>query len=203
MMDLSIWTVVSATVGQLSGFPWRLLTRISDTVAPVSTSATSAVVLGRTFDEHLSNLHIVFSRLQEAGLQLQRTFDEHLSNLHIVFSRLQEAGLQLQPAKCQFAKQSIKYLGHVVSASGIQTDPEKVAAISQISPPKSVKDVRSFLGAASWYRKFVPNFARITAPLVQLLKKNQRWFWGPEQDAASQAVKDALCQNYRTLSTVA
>ncbi|KAK9717319.1 RNase H-like domain found in reverse transcriptase [Popillia japonica] len=162
MMDLSIWTVVSATVGQLSGFPWRLLKG---------------------------------------------------------YRRLQEAGLQLQPAKCQFAKQSIKYLGHVVSASGIQTDPEKVAAIShkylghvvsasgiqtdpekvaaisQISPPKSVKDVRSFLGAASWYRKFVPNFARITAPLVQLLKKNQRWFWGPEQDAAFQAVKDALRQS--------
>ncbi|KAK9675017.1 hypothetical protein QE152_g40706 [Popillia japonica] len=88
--------------------------------------------------------------LQNTWFRLDATF--FIPNKLIVWlsSRLQEAGLQLQPAKCQFAKQSIKYLGHVVSASGIQTDPEKVAAISQISPPKSVKDVRSFLGAASW-----------------------------------------------------
>lgn len=157
-----------------------------------SAGATFQRFLDSIIGPDLANIALVYL---DDVVVLGRTFDEHLSNLHIVFSRLQEAGLQLQPAKCQFAKQSIKYLGHVVSASGIQTDPEKVAAISQISPPKSVKDVRSFLGAASWYRKFVPNFARITAPLVQLVKKNQRWFWGPEQDAAFQAVKDALRQS--------
>lgn len=122
-------------------------------------------------------------------------FQTHLRNLRIVFNKLREAGLQLQPEKCHFAKTSIQYLGHVVSREGIQTDPEKVAAILHVSPPKTRKEVRSFLGLLGWYRSFLPLYSEMTAPLTHLLKKGIRWKWGEEQQLAFQKLKEALTKS--------
>lgn len=84
-----------------------------------------------------------------------KTFEEHFKNLNEVMDRLTKPGLKLKPKKCHFLKIKINFLGHVVSKEGIQTDPEKTKAIDQIRIPSSVKDVRSFLGLACYYRKFV------------------------------------------------
>jgi hypothetical protein len=123
---------------------------------------------------------------------LGETFEQHLEVLQEVFRRLRAANLRLNPDKCQFGRRSLTYLGHVVTATGIRTDPEKVAAIQQLTTPKTPRQVRRFLGMASWYRRFIPDFSRIAAPLNRLLKKGIRWEWTPEQDAAFDTLKNRL-----------
>jgi len=121
-----------------------------------------------------------------------KTFEEHLELLRDVFGRLREAGLRLNPKKCHFCKTQLKYLGHIVSDIGIATDPEKVKAIQEFPTPRNVKSLRSFLGLASWYRRFVDKFATVSRPLTKLLKKDLRWFWNPEQEAAFKELKRLL-----------
>ena len=89
-----------------------------------------------------------------------RTVEEHNTNLTQVLERLRRAGLRLKPKKCRFALTEVEYLGHVVSARGIQTDPKKVEAVEHFPTPHNVKSLRSFLGLASYYRKFVPETRR-------------------------------------------
>jgi hypothetical protein len=123
---------------------------------------------------------------------LGETFEQHLEVLQEVFRRLQAANLRLNLDKCQFGRRSLTYLGHVVTAAGIRTDPNKVAAIRQLATPKTLRQLRRFLGMASSYRRFIPDFSRIAAPLNRLLKKGGRWDWTPEQDAAFNTLKDSL-----------
>lgn len=120
------------------------------------------------------------------------SFDEHLSLLRVVFGKLREAGLRLNPEKCHFGRKELTYLGHVVTSDGIATDPEKVRAIREFATPTTVKTLRSFLGLASWYRRFIDKFATVTAPLRHLLKKNARWSWGMEQETAFNDLKRRL-----------
>lgn len=123
---------------------------------------------------------------------VSHTFQGHLVLLTEVFTKLREAGLKLNPEKCYFCKKELKYLGHIINQTGIQTDPEKVSAIKEFPTPRTVRQVRSFLGLASWYRRFVPGFAIMSAPLTQLLRKNQRWKWSENQENAFQLLKYAL-----------
>ena len=105
-------------------------------------------------------------------LVLGKTLEEHLTNLTKVFSRIRGAGLRLKPKMCDFAQESVEYLGHVVSAEGIQTDPEKLRAVNRYPTPTDVKPLRSFLGLASYYRCFVPGLSKIAAPLNALTRKD-------------------------------
>ena len=86
-----------------------------------------------------------------------------------MFSRLKEFNLKLKATKCEFMKSEVTYLGHIVSQDGIRTDPEKTSAIENWPEPKTVKDVRSFLGFTGYYRRFIKNYARIARPLNDLL----------------------------------
>src|SRR3978361_1844963 len=123
-----------------------------------------------------------------------KTFDHHLALLKEVFSRLREANLRLNPEKCQFGRKSLKYLGHLVTSEGIRTDPDKVSAIVDLSPPTNLRGLRRFLGMASWYRRYIEGFSKITAPLNRLLKKGQRWQWTAEQDKAFCELKQHLTE---------
>lgn len=120
------------------------------------------------------------------------TFEEHLELLRDVFQRLREANLKINPEKCQFCRTELRYLGHVINSQGVNTDPEKVRAIVDFLQPKTVRQLRRFLGMASWYRRFVPNFAKCSAPLTKLLKKNTTWQWGQSQETAFKTLKEKL-----------
>lgn len=89
----------------------------------------------------------------------------------------------------------IAYLGHIISAAGVETDLAKLASIAQWPTPTSVKELRSFLGLAGYYRRFVCHFGLISKPLTTLLKKHSLFIWTLEHSAAFQALKSALCQS--------
>ncbi|KRX51502.1 Retrovirus-related Pol polyprotein from transposon, partial [Trichinella sp. T9] len=121
-----------------------------------------------------------------------RTEEEHLERLEGVLSRLQSVGLKIKPEKCQLMRQSVRYLGHIVTQHGVSTDPEKTAAVQEWPTPRCVREVRQFLGLASYYRRFVRNFAGVANPLHALTRKGEKWRWGPKEEEAFARLKDAL-----------
>lgn len=123
---------------------------------------------------------------------LSSTFEQHLELLEKIFRRLYDAGLTINKDKCHFCKPELRYLGYVVDKNGLRVDPEKVQAILKIPTPTSVKEVRSFIGMASWYRRFVPHFSSVIAPLCNLLRKRNKWTWTSECDQAFKIVKENL-----------
>ncbi|XP_049331323.1 retrovirus-related Pol polyprotein from transposon opus [Astyanax mexicanus] len=97
------------------------------------------------------------------------TFDLHLQRLEVVLKRLQQNNLKLKLSKCHFFQSQVKYLGHVISSAGVATDPEKIKAVSEWERPQTVTQLRSFLGFASYYRRFVEGFAKHASPLHRLV----------------------------------
>ena len=104
-----------------------------------------------------------------------KSFDEALKNLTLVFERLRQAGLRLKPSKCSLFQSSIKFLGHIVSSEGVSCDPDKISCVRDWETPRCVTEVRSFVGFASYYRRFIPDFAKIASPLTKLTEKNSRF----------------------------
>lgn len=117
---------------------------------------------------------------------------ESLRRLENVFKRLKEANLKLKPSKCIFFQRSVNFLGHVVSEEGVHTSPDKIQAVVDWPIPKNAKQVRSFLGLASYYRKFVKGFADIARPLHKICEKNSKFIWSNECAGAFAALKAAL-----------
>ncbi|KAI8519844.1 hypothetical protein Bbelb_031010 [Branchiostoma belcheri] len=120
------------------------------------------------------------------------TFDEHLHTLQEVFTRLRQAGLKLHPAKCRFAQKEVTFLGHVVSRRGVAPDPDNIAKVQDWPTPSNQTDIRSFLGLASFYRKFVPAFATVAEPLVRLTDKHHTFQWNPACQSAFDTLKHQL-----------
>ena len=101
------------------------------------------------------------------------TFAQHLQRLDLVLGRLRQQHLKLKLSKCCFFRQEVRYLGHVVSAHGVATDPEKIRSVTSWPRPRTLKELRAFLGFASYYRRFVEGFARLAAPLHRLVGECQ------------------------------
>ncbi|VDI53522.1 Hypothetical predicted protein [Mytilus galloprovincialis] len=125
-------------------------------------------------------------------ISISSTFEEGLGRLERIFIRLQNAHLKLKPAKCIFFQKQVRFLGHIVSEEGISTDLEKTKAIDDWPVPKSAKQVRSFLGLCSYYRRFVKGFAAIARPMHKICEKNSRFAWNDECQKAFQQLKSAL-----------
>ncbi len=106
--------------------------------------------------------------------------------------RLRAANIKLKASKCHFAYPQVTDLGHIVSRNGIQPDPDKISAAKDFPVPKKVKDVRSFLGLANYYRRFIHNFAKIAAPLTALLRKNVKFHWTDDCQHAFNTLKMSL-----------
>lgn len=109
-----------------------------------------------------------------------------------MFAKLRIANLKLQPTKCYFARSEVKYIGHVVSCSGIAPDNEKIRAVRDFPCPKSVTEIRRFVGMASWFRRFIKNFSTIAKPLTTLTEKNHPFNWDNTCQQAFQTLKTAL-----------
>ena len=115
---------------------------------------------------------------------------EHDERLTAVLERLKNAGVTLNPAKCEFGRSSVKFLGNIIDYRGIRADP--VTAICQLKPPDSVTEFRLFMGMANQLGRFSPHLAEISQPLRELLSKKNEWVWGPDQETAFQRIKDEL-----------
>lgn len=116
----------------------------------------------------------------------------HLHHLAHVFDLLNRDQWKIKLSKCSFAVNKVSYLGHVVSQAGVSTDPTKIQAIVDWPTPSCVKELRSFLGLAGYYRKFIRHFGVISQPLTSLLKKGIIFVWTPDHDVAFQTLKQAL-----------
>ena len=121
-----------------------------------------------------------------------KTDQEHLSNLSAVFQRLAAAGMKLKPEKCSFMMTEVEYLGHKISAKGLQPTTQKVRAIVEAPQPTNVTQLKSFLGMLNYYGKFLPNLSTHLAPLYALLQKQSPWSWGSQQDKAFKKAKSML-----------
>jgi hypothetical protein len=121
------------------------------------------------------------------------SFEEHIEHIRIVFQLLSKDQWKIKLSKCSFAQRQIAYLGHVISEKGVGTDPSKVSAVAKWPTPTSAKDLRSFLGLAGYYRKFVRCFGMISKPLTELLKKNTLFIWIPTHEKSFEAIKTAFC----------
>ncbi|GBM57168.1 Retrovirus-related Pol polyprotein from transposon 297 [Araneus ventricosus] len=121
-----------------------------------------------------------------------RTFEEHLNNIRKVFQRLQKANLKLSPKKCRFFRKQVSFLGHIISADGVRTDPEKSKAVVDWPRPETVHDLRSFLGLCTYYRRFVRNFSAIARPLHKLTEAKSNFNWTEECEKSFNSLKQAL-----------
>ena len=116
---------------------------------------------------------------------VSKTFQDHLRK---VFQRLREAGLKLKPTKCDFSSLQVDFLGHIVSAEGVQTDPSKTEKVAQWPVLKSRKEVQQFLGLANYYRRFMRDFATIAKPLHRLTEKTAKFEWTSECQTAFEEI---------------
>ena len=121
-----------------------------------------------------------------------KSVEEHLSHLEEVFKRLREANVKLNTKKCRFVKQKVEYLGHVVTPGGISPDPGKVRVVHDFPTPTNLKQLRTFLGLANYYRRFIKGFAHIARPLNVLTKKGVKFSWTQSCDDAFDKLKRAL-----------
>ena len=121
-----------------------------------------------------------------------RTWSQHLTVLAEVMRRLDEAGLRISPEKSDFAFDELLYLGHVVNGGTVKPNPKKVSAVKDLARPTGVPQLRSFLGLASYYRRFIRAFARISAPLTILLRKGVEYIWSDMQEQAFEMLKERL-----------
>ena len=120
------------------------------------------------------------------------TQEEHDERLRTVLKRIQDSGMTLNPEKCEFSRNRVKFLGHVLDGTGIHPDPDKIQGIAETATPKDVSDIRRFLGTVNQMSKFSPHLADSTRPLRELLGKESVWHWGDQQQEAFDSIKSQL-----------
>ena len=118
--------------------------------------------------------------------------DDHFSHLQIVFDLLAQANVTLHLKKCHFFSQKFIYLGHLLDATGIRPNPEKVQALQQLAPPQNRLQLMKFLGLINWFKRFIPCLAQFSSCLYPLVSKNSKWMWTPEHQEAFHKLKQSL-----------
>ena len=145
-------------------------------------------------------MHLLFAEYKGRGIATfqddvcvySKDLETHLALLRIVMETLSSAGLLISIDKCSFLQTSIAYLGTQISAMGVSPDPKNVEAVKNWLVPSSIKEVRYVLGAASYYRKFIPNFSARTSCLRSLTHKHAKFTWSDQHQKEFEDVKDAL-----------
>ncbi|XP_016417301.1 uncharacterized protein K02A2.6-like [Sinocyclocheilus rhinocerous] len=156
------------------------------------TSAPS--LFQRAMDQVLSGLSGVQCYFDDI-LVTGKTEAEHLSNLDSTLQRLKEYGLRVRKDKCEFFKQSVEYLGHVIDADGLHKAPSKVRAVLEAPAAQNVSQLRSFIGLLNYNGRFINGLATLLKPLHQLLCSNQTWEWTQQCETTFQEAKKALVKS--------
>ncbi|KAK1603043.1 hypothetical protein QYE76_037675 [Lolium multiflorum] len=136
--------------------------------------ATFMRLMNSVFMEYLDKFVIIYI---DDILVYSKTEEEHTEHLRLVLTKLREHRLYAKFSKCEFWLQELIFLGHVVSAKGVAVIPEKVQSVLDWKTPKSAKEIRSFLGLAGYYRRYIENFSKIAKPMTDLLKKDKKFEW--------------------------
>ena len=146
-------------------------------------------LMNRVFKDYLDRFVIVFI---DDILIYSSSEEEHEYHLRLVLQRLREHQLYAKFSKCEFWLPQVAFLGHIVGKDGILVDPSKIEAVKNWPRPASVSEVRSFLGLASYYRRFVEGFSKIAVPLTELTRKSMRFSWSDRCEASFQELKQRL-----------
>ncbi|GJP76648.1 hypothetical protein CLOP_g7062 [Closterium sp. NIES-67] len=145
--------------------------------------------MNRVFRDLIDKCVIIYL---EDILIYSKTREQHLKDLEAVFQRQQQHRLITKGSKCEFLKQELEFMGHVISTEGIQIDPKKLRAIQEWKPPTNLQELKSSLGFVNYVRRFIPNMAGSTRPLTDLLHKGTYYEWGEKKQAAFKALKTLL-----------
>jgi hypothetical protein len=151
--------------------------------------ATFMRLMNSVFMEYLDKFVVVYI---DDILIYSKTKEEHAEHLRLALMKLREHRLYAKFSKCEFWLNELIYLGHVLSVNGVAVIPDKVKSVLDWVTPSSVKDVRSFLGLAGYYRRFIENFSKIAKPMTELLKKNKKSEWSEKAEEAFQLLKTKL-----------
>jgi hypothetical protein len=138
-------------------------------------------LMNKVFMEYLGKLVVVFIN---DILIYSRSEEEHEEHLRLVLQKLREQRLYAKLIKCEFWMKQVAFLGHIMSKGGISVDPSKVEDVLSWNAPMSVDDIRSFLGLARYYWRFIKGFSKISKPMIELLEKDKKFEWTPACEAS-------------------
>ncbi|XP_021753565.1 uncharacterized protein LOC110718935 [Chenopodium quinoa] len=174
----------TACVTRYGAFEW-LVMPFGLTNAP----ATFYTLMNQVFHEFLDKFVVVY--LDDIVIY-SKTFEEHLDHLRKVFEKLQKHHMFVKQEKCAFAQEEVGFLGHFVGKGRIRMNPKKIQAIQDWKDPRNTSELRSFLGLANYYRRFIKGYSELASPLTDLLQKDRRWEWSEKQQKAFQELKDSV-----------
>ncbi|CAI7780674.1 unnamed protein product, partial [Closterium sp. NIES-54] len=152
--------------------------------------ATFQMTMNEVFRPHLDKCVIIYL---DDILVNSRDKQQHLEDLEAVFTILDKHRLLTKISKCEFFQDGLEFLGHVISEAGVEIDPKKLDTVKAWHPPTNITELQSFLGFVNYVRQFVPDMARLTAPLTDLLRKGVAFTWGEKEHAAFSTLKNVLC----------
>src|SRR3954449_9081265 len=146
-------------------------------------------MMNKVFMEYLDKFVVVFI---DDILIYSKDNAEHEKHLRLIMEKLREHKLYAKFSKCEFWLDSVGFLGHIVSAEGVAVDPSKVTAVTERESPKNAGEIRSSLGLAGYYRRFIDNFSKIARPMTALLKKDKKLEWTEECEVSFRELKQHL-----------
>jgi len=157
-------------------------------------------MMNKVFMEELDKFVVVFI---DHILIYSETAEEHELHLRVVLEKLRQNQLYAKFEKCKFWLERVAFLGHVLTADGVAVDPAKIEAVSEWKQPQNATDIRSFLGLAGYYRRFIENFSKIAKPMTELLQKNAPFVWNEAREKSFQElnVRRASQELKRRLTT--
>uniref|UniRef100_A0A914XSF5 RNA-directed DNA polymerase n=1 Tax=Panagrolaimus superbus TaxID=310955 RepID=A0A914XSF5_9BILA len=182
MADKDKYKTAFSVLGELFHF---LVLPFGMSTSPACFNRMMRIVFGDLIGES------VFVYLDDILLATE-TEVEHLFLLEEILRRLIKFKLMLKPKKCEIARTELCYLGHVISDRGVELGKDKVAKVQNFPPPRSVSQVRQFIGLASYHRKFIQGFSTIASPLLALTRKDTKFCWGDTEQEAFDALKEKL-----------
>jgi hypothetical protein len=146
-------------------------------------------LMNKVFMEYLDKFFVVF--IYDI-LVYSRSEEEHEEHLCLVLQKLRDHRLYPKLSKCEFWLKQVAFLGHIILTGGIFVDPSKIQDVLSWNAPTSVGDIRSFLGLARYYRRFIKGFSKISKPMTELLEKDRKFKWTPACEASFQELKKRL-----------